>query len=100
MGNLPKELTWCKLVLLPKGDGVFRGIGLLEIAWKLLESIINARLGVIQYHDSLHGFRARRGTGTAILECRIMQDLAERDQSAFHGIFLDLKKAYNKVHCG
>ena len=56
MGNLPKELTWCKLVLLPKGDGAFRGIGLLEIAWKLLESIINARLGVIQYHDSLHGF--------------------------------------------
>jgi hypothetical protein len=29
-----------------------------------------------------------------------MQELAEKDHSAFHGIFLDLKKAYDKLHCG
>jgi hypothetical protein len=87
-----------KLALLPKGGGDFRGIGLLEIVWKLLESIINVRLTTsITFHDALHGFRAKRGTGTAILEVKLMQELAKKDQSAFPGIFLDLKKAYDHL---
>ena len=30
----------------------------------------------------------------------MMQEMAQMDQSSFHGIFLDLKKAYDKVHRG
>jgi phage-related holin len=48
------------VVLLPKGGGDYRGIGLLEIVWKVIESIINRRIASkIQFHDSLHGFIAK-----------------------------------------
>jgi hypothetical protein len=67
-GEFPTELTWTTLVLLPKEDGSSRGIGLMDVIWKLITSIIDARLkGSIDFHDSLHGFRTGRGTGTAII---------------------------------
>jgi hypothetical protein len=43
-GNLPLELNWSVLVEIPKGSGGFRAIGLLEIIWKLIYSIIDSRL--------------------------------------------------------
>jgi len=88
-----------QLVLLPKGNGKFRGIGFLEIVWKLLEVIIHRRLATkILFHESLHGIRAKRGTTTAILKVKTMQEAVQVDQSTFHGIFLDLRKAYDQVY--
>ena len=52
---------------LPKGKGEFRGIGLVEVIWKLLSLILHRRLAVINLHEVLHGFREVRGTGTATL---------------------------------
>ena len=34
-GDIPTELTWSIVVLIPKSDGGHRGIGLLETLWKL-----------------------------------------------------------------
>jgi hypothetical protein len=39
-GQLPVQLQWSALVLLPKPDGGVRGIGLLEVMWKLITKVI------------------------------------------------------------
>lgn len=97
-GEIAQELTWTILVLLPKPNGEKRGIGLLETAWKIIESIITTRTNtVIQFHDCLHGFRAVRGTGTAILEAKLFQELASVEQEPLFYIFLDLRKAYDTI---
>ena len=46
------------MVLIPKGKGEFRGIGQVEVIWKLLTIILHRRLTTgIKLHDVLHGFR-------------------------------------------
>ena len=83
------------VVLIPKGNpGDFRGIGLLEVVWKVLERVIDARLKCVPLHDSLHGFRPGRSCGTGIMEVKLAQQLASMEQCPFYGIFLDLKKAH------
>ena len=95
-GELPTELTWSIQVLLPKPNGGTRGIGLLEVVWKLMEAIIDTRVKkAVTFHDCLHGFRAQRGTHTAIIEAKLIQQLA-----FFHGValfdsFVDLKEAFD-----
>ena len=76
-GRLEKESTWQALVLIPKGIGDCHGIGLVEVVWKVVVVIHNCRLtGSITYHELLHGFRAGRGTGTATLKAKLIQQLA------------------------
>ena len=97
-GELPADMAWATVVLLPKGGGQFRGIGLLESVWKLLTSILNRRMQrSIEFHDALHGFRARRGTGTAIIEAKLLQQWARLTETPLYGIFLDLRKAYDTL---
>ena len=98
-GDLPKETAWASLVLLPKAvEGEFRGIGLLEIFWKLNTSIIDVRIKLaVDFHDCLHGFRPRRGTGTACIEAKLLQQLSVVEQSPLFKVFLDLKKAYDTL---
>ena len=98
-GDIPDEMAWGTLILLPKAvEGQFRGIGLLEIVWKLISRIIDTRIKeAVQFHDCLHGFRARRGTGTAIIEAKLLQQLASIEQAPLYKIFLDLKKAYDTL---
>ena len=60
--------------------------------WKLLTSIIDGRM-----KESLHGFRAKRGTGTAIFEAKLFQQLAAIEQVPVFEVFLDLKKAYDTL---
>jgi hypothetical protein len=40
-GKIPQQLTWVIVVLLPKGGGDYRGIGLLEPLWKVVECIMD-----------------------------------------------------------
>jgi hypothetical protein len=98
-GKLPTELTWTILVLIPKGDGTqTRGIGLTETLWEIVEAIIDTWCKeVIRFHDILHGFIQRRGTGTAILEAKLVQELASIEADPLFVIFLDLKKAYDTI---
>ena len=60
------------IVLIPKGNsGDFRGIGLLEVVWKVTEKIIDARLKCAPLHNALHGFRPGRGCGTGTMEVEL-----------------------------
>jgi hypothetical protein len=39
-GKMPTELPWSVLVVIPNSSGGYRGIGLLEIIWNMISSII------------------------------------------------------------
>jgi hypothetical protein len=99
-GSIPQQMTWMVIVLLPKGGGDYRGIGLLEPIWKVVEVLMDKRFLAIEFHDCLHGFLAGRGTGTATMEVKLAQQLAYREQEAWHQIFLDLRKAYDAMDRG
>ena len=83
------------MILIPKGGKGYRGIGLVEVMWKVVAAILNFRLTAsITYHDFLHGFRAVRGTGTAPLESKLIQQLTTLREEFLYVIFLDLHKTY------
>ena len=46
-GRIPPQLGWVIIVLLPKGGGAYRGIGLLEPIWKVVERVMDRRLETI-----------------------------------------------------
>ena len=96
-GEIPSQMKWVIVILIPKGKGDFRGIGLLEPVWKVIEIIIDGRLQAIQLHDCLHGFMKGRGTGTATIEAKLTQQLAHLEQTPLYEIFVDLRKAYDSV---
>jgi hypothetical protein len=54
-GSIPEQMRWEIIVLLPKGGGDYRGIGLLEPFWKVVEKMMVARLASIEFHEGLHG---------------------------------------------
>jgi hypothetical protein len=96
-GIIHRQLLWSIVVLIPKGGGDFRGIGLLEPCWKVLEQIMDLRLGSINLHDTLHGCLTQRGTGTACIKAKLAQQLLYLELQPFYGVFLDLKKAFDAM---
>jgi len=99
-GTIPQQMCWVVTVLIPKGGGEYRGIGLLEPIWKVLERAMDIRLEKIILHDSLRGCLAGRGTGTGIIEAKLAQQLAHLEQMPFFGVFIDLKKAFDAMDQG
>jgi hypothetical protein len=99
-GAIPQQMCWVITVQIPKGGGDYRGIGLLEPIWKVLEKVTDLRLEVIVLHDSLHGCLALRGMGTRIIEAKLAQQLAHLEQTPFFGIFINLWKAFDAMDCG
>ena len=74
---MPEELAWSTTVSLTKGRGEYRGIGLVEVVWKVLATVVNCRLkSTVTLHNALHGFRAGSVTGTATLETNLSPQLA------------------------
>ena len=62
---------------MPKGKEDYTGIGLVEVVWKVVTAILNHRLtSSITYSIFLHGFQSDRGTGTAKIESKLLQQLA------------------------
>ena len=52
-----EAIIWKMVVLIPKGGGGCRVIGLVDVVWKVCTSIVNSRLqSTIVLHDALHGF--------------------------------------------
>ena len=89
------------MVLLPKGRGWYKGIGLLEVIWKLCASIINNHLrSSVTLHDSLNGFRQGGGSGTATLEANLSQKLEGLFNDPLFHIFLDVRKFYDSLYRG
>ena len=86
------------MVLILKGKKEYRGIGLVEVTWKVVATILHRRLTTaITYHDALHNFWAGRGIGTATLEVKLLQQLAAMTEEVLYVIFLDLTKAYDAL---
>jgi hypothetical protein len=96
-GIVPCQLLWIIVVLIPKGGSNYCGIGLLEPIWKGIEQIIDRRLDAFELHDSLHGCRNKRGTGTAIIKAKLAQQLSYLELKPFYGVFLDLRKAFDAM---
>ena len=97
-GGLDQEATWQVVVLIPKEKQEYRGIGLVEVMWKVVAAILNHWITAsITYHDFLNGFRAGRGTGTATLDAKLLQQLAAMREEVLYVIFLDLHKAYDAL---
>ena len=81
-GEIPRQLRCVIVVLIPKGNsGDYRGIGLMEPIWKVIEGCIERRLQVLPCHEVLHGGIRRKGTGTAIMELKLAQQLAYIEQT-------------------
>ena len=95
-GEMAEEATWQTVVLIPKGKKEYRGVGLVEVTWKGVAAILHQRLTTaITYHNALHGIREGRGTGTATLEAKLLQQLAAMREEVLYVIFLDLTKSYD-----
>ena len=89
------------LVLIPKVNEDTRWIELIEVVWKVVEAVIDARIKtVVQCNDVLYGFCKRRGMGTAIMEIKLAQELASVYQYALFLKLIYIKKAYNNLDCG
>ena len=83
------------MVLLPKGGKDCRGIGLVEVMWKVVELILNLRLTAsITFHDFFYRFRAGCSTFTATLEAKLLPQLEALRDEVLYVIFLYLHKAY------
>ena len=53
---------------------------------------------MIALHDSLHSFCNGRGTGTAVIEAKLTQQLVNNEQAPFYGVFNNLKKAFDAMN--
>ena len=72
-----------------------------EVLWKVVEAIVDTRKKmVMKFHGVLHGFCASRGTGTAIIDLKMAQELTIIDKEPLLLVFLDLKKVYATLDCG
>ncbi len=96
-GSIPEQMTWMVIILLPKGGGGHRVIGLLEPCWKVMEPILVQWLLLIQFQDCLYGGISQKGTDMAMIKAKLVQQLAFLDQTPWHQIFLDLHKAYDTM---
>ena len=75
-GEMAEEATWQAAVMILKERKEYRGIGLVEVMWNTVAAILHRRLKTsITYHDFLHVFRTGRGTGTATLKAKLIQQL-------------------------
>ena len=71
---------------------------MVEVTWKVMAVILHCRLTAgIKLHDALHGFREGRGTGTATLEAKLIQQLSAMREEVLYVIFLDLTKSYDAL---
>ncbi len=95
---MPSQMSWVVILLLSKWGGGYRGIGLLDPMWKVMEKIMVARMSCLELHNCLHGRLPCQGMGTAIMEVKLNQQLAWVDQASLYQIYLDLKKAYDVLN--
>ena len=95
-GYISEALMWTTMVLIPKGKGEYRGIGLVDTIWKVCTSIVNSRLqSSIVLHEVLHSFVQGRDTGTVIIEATLDQQLAGIFHKPLFQVSVDVRKAYD-----
>ena len=93
-GTVPEEIVYTNMVLIPKGKRDYRGIGLVEVLWKVCSVVVNFRLKrSFMLHNGLNGFREGRGTGKVMLEAKLEHQLAGLTHEPVFQVFLDVRKA-------
>ncbi len=70
-GEIPVQMRWVIVVLLPKGGGDYCGNGLIKTIHKTVQLVVDSRMEIIDFHNCLHGFLSRRGTGTTMVELKL-----------------------------
>ena len=96
--HLAKECVWKTSVLIPKGDGDFHIIVLVEVLWKKVTGIMNHRLAAaIQFGNTIHKFLLCRGTGATSLNANLLQQLMTMMEKVLYEILLYLHKAFNAL---
>jgi Reverse transcriptase (RNA-dependent DNA polymerase) len=99
-GNMQDAFGNSILVLALKPVKSFWGTALLETIYKLVSLIIHRRLpSSRQLHDAVHGLRKQRGTGTAIINVKLLLQKTQRKSEPLYMLFLDIKKAYSTLDC-
>ena len=89
------------MVLLTKGKADYRGIGLVEVVWKVCATVVDCRLKrSVTLHDALHGFRTGRGMRKATLEAKLVQQLTGIAHTPLFQVFLDVWKAHDSLYRG
>ena len=112
-GYFPDQLKVAHMVLIPKGGAPsqhnvknYRPISLLDIHAKILDKILNTRLNTHLHNNATlnirqHGFRASRGTHTAIATINETISQKIREKCRIDIVLRDVAKAFDKVwHVG
>ena len=101
--KLPEEWMLSSLVPIFKGKGdplnpnSYRGIKLLEHAFKMYEKVLDGRLSEVVDIDKMqNGFMPGRGTVDAVFVLRRLSEKFRAKNKLFF-IFVDLKKAFDRV---
>ena len=57
---------------LPKREGGYWGMGLVDLVWKICATVVNCRIKrIVTLHNTLDGFRAGKGTGKERLRSKV-----------------------------
>lgn len=90
--------------ILKKGDKTlchnYRGISLLDVAYKILAKLIRNRLRIFDKEnigDYQGGFRAGRSTIDQIFTLKGIQDNSYEQNLGLHLLFIDFKQAYDTI---
>ena len=95
---VPVEIVWEKMVLISKGKGEYRYIGLVELLWKVCSVVTCFWLKrSVLLHNTLRGLIEGRGTGTETLEVNLSQQLAGLAHKPLFQFLLAVWKAYESL---
>ena len=87
------------MVLIPKGKVDYRGIGLVEVMWKVVAVVFKFPDHSLHHLPRLPPWiLAGRSTGTDTLDAKLLQQLLALRQEVLYVIFMDLHKAYNALY--
>ena len=82
----------------PLNPNSYRGIKLLEHAFKLYEKILDGRLREVVDIDKMqHGFMPGRGTVDAVFVLRRLTEKFRAKNKKLVFVFVDLEKAFDRV---
>ena len=82
-----EEISWAKMILLHQDKVGYRGIGIVEVLWKVFSVVVNCCLkSSVVLREALHEFIERKGTVTATL------------QAIWHSIWTGLRTIPSSVH--
>ena len=90
----------CKMVvIISKGNGGFRSIGIVDILHKALSEVVNWWIGaVVKFHDVLQGLRSGQRTGNAPLEAKLLQQLMAMREEVLYEVLIKIWKFYDDLY--